>query len=46
MIDRDKDKFNNMAKVGNFTKNAVKRFEECIISRKNYLEEVENKRDK
>lgn len=33
-------------KAGNFTKNAVKRFEECIISRKNYLEEVEKKKHK
>ena len=33
-------KFFNMAKVGNFTKNAVENFEENIVNQENYLEKV------
>lgn len=40
----DSDKFNNMAKVGHFTKNAVESFEENIVNKKNYLEEVNGKK--
>ena len=34
-------KFSNIAAVGNFTKNAVENFEENIVSKKNYLEKVD-----
>lgn len=30
----------NMAKVGNYTKGAIKQFEENIVSKENYLEKV------
>lgn len=40
----DSKKFSNMSQVGNFTKNAIQSFEKSIISRKNYLEEVEKNR--
>ena len=33
-----------MARVGNFTKNAVENFEENIVNKKNYLEEVNSKK--
>ena len=38
------DNFENMARVGNFTKNAVENFEKNIINKKNYLEEVNSKK--
>ena len=38
------DNFENMARVGNFTKNAVENFEENIVNKKNYLEEVSSKK--
>ncbi|MDU1937184.1 MULTISPECIES: hypothetical protein [Clostridium] len=38
------EKFENMAIVGNFTKNAVENFEENIVNKKNYLEEVSSKK--
>ena len=38
------EKFENMARVGNFTKNAVENFEENIVNKKNYLEEVNSKK--
>jgi hypothetical protein len=33
-------KLNNMKVVGNFTKNAVEKFEENIVNQKDYLEKV------
>lgn len=36
----DNEKFVNMINVGNFTKHAVENFEENIVNKKNYLEEV------
>ncbi|WP_192875366.1 hypothetical protein [Clostridium taeniosporum] len=39
----DNQQFSNIAKVGNFTKNAVKNFEENITTQKDYLEKVKNK---
>jgi hypothetical protein len=36
----DEQKFSNMAKVGNFTKNAIENFEENIVNQKDYLEKV------
>jgi hypothetical protein len=36
----DEQKFSNMARVGNFTKNAVENFEENIVEQKDYLEKV------
>lgn len=36
----EEQKFDNIAKVGNFTKNAVESFEENIVTQKNYLETV------
>lgn len=38
------EKFENMARVENFTKNAVENFEENIVNKKNYLEEVNSKK--
>lgn len=32
--------FSNMARVGNFTKNAVENFEENIVNQRDYLEKV------
>lgn len=40
----DEQKLYNMAHVGNFTRNAVASFEENIIKRKDYLEEVDSKK--
>ena len=40
------DNFENMARVGNFTKNAVENFEENIVNKKNYLEEVNSKKSR
>lgn len=41
MSDRDKiNNLNNIAALGNFTKNAVKSFEKGIVSEKDYLEKV------
>jgi hypothetical protein len=43
----DGQRFVNMRKVGNFTKNAVEDFEENIVKQKDYLEKVkENKQIK
>lgn len=39
------NKISNMAQVGNFTKNAVQSFEQSIISRKNYLEQVKENQE-
>lgn len=36
----DEQKFSNMAKVGNFTRNAIESFEENIVNQKDYLEKV------
>ena len=36
----DGQKFVNMKRVGNFTKNAIKNFEENIVNQKDYLEKV------
>jgi len=36
----DKQKFGNIANVGNFTKGAVENFEQNIVNKKDYLEEV------
>ena len=36
----DEQKFVNIAKVGNYTKNAVENFEENIVMQKDYIEEV------
>ena len=36
----DEQKFMNMARVGNFTKNAIKNFEENIVNQKDYLDNV------
>lgn len=38
------EKFENMARVGNFTKNAVENFEENIVNKKNYLGEMNSKK--
>lgn len=38
----DGQKFVNMAKVGNFTKNAIETFEENIVNQKDYLEKVKD----
>ena len=37
---RNNEKFINMQRVGNFTKGAVKTFEENIVKQKDYLEKV------
>lgn len=36
----EEQKFVKIAKVGNFTKNAVESFEENIVTQKNYIEKV------
>jgi hypothetical protein len=36
----NKGEFVNMARVGNYTKNAVENFEENIVTQKDYLEKV------
>jgi len=36
----DEQKFVNIAKVGNYTKNAVENFEENIVNQKDYLEKA------
>lgn len=36
----------NIAKVGNFTKNAVKTFESNIVDQTNYLEQIKQNIDK
>ncbi|ACD52086.1 MULTISPECIES: hypothetical protein [Clostridium] len=36
------NQFSNIAKLGHFTKNAVKDFEKNIVSQKDYLEKVKN----
>jgi hypothetical protein len=36
----ENQKFVNIAKVGNFTKNAVENFEENIVTQKDYLEKT------
>ncbi|SFC39449.1 hypothetical protein [Clostridium uliginosum] len=38
----DAQKFENMSRVGNFTKNAIENFEENIVDQKDYLEKVKN----
>lgn len=38
--------FINMAKVGNYTKNAVENFEENIVNQTNYLEKVKSDSNK
>lgn len=38
----DAEKFNSMRMAGNFTKNAVKNFEEHIVHDKDYVENVTN----
>ena len=40
------EKFSNMKKVGNFTKNAVESFENNIINQTNYLEKVKKEEEK
>ena len=35
-----KKRFSNLSALGNFTKNAVENFEENIVSKRNYLEKV------
>jgi hypothetical protein len=35
----------NMVKMGNFTKNAVESFEENIVTKKDYLEQVKDNND-
>ena len=37
-----KQKFTNIAGLGNFTKNAVEDFEENIVNQKDYLEKVKD----
>ncbi|MCJ7691113.1 MAG: hypothetical protein MUO60_17615 [Clostridiaceae bacterium] len=39
---RSEGKFVNIARVGNYTKNAVENFEENIVSQKDYLEKVKD----
>ena len=34
--------YGNMAKVGNFTKNAIENFEENIVNQTDYLEKIKN----
>ncbi|MBX9138539.1 MULTISPECIES: hypothetical protein [unclassified Clostridium] len=31
----------DLAKIGNFTKNAIESFENCIVNEHNYLEKVD-----
>lgn len=38
----DNQKFNNMKRVGSYTKNAVGVFEENIVNQKDYLEKVKD----
>lgn len=38
----NKQKFVNIAGLGNFTKNAVENFEENIVNQKDYLEKVKD----
>lgn len=40
MNKKDSSSMMNMSKVGNYTKDAVKQFEENIVNKHNYLEEV------
>lgn len=42
----DEQKIHNMARVGNFTKNAIESFEENIVNQTNYLEKIKNNTDK
>lgn len=46
MSDNNNKKFENIAAVGNFTKNAVKTFESNIVNETDYLEEVKKNIDK
>lgn len=34
--------FVNMKRIGNFTKNAVEKFEENIVTQKDYLEKIKD----
>lgn len=36
------DKFRNMMRVGNFTKHAIKDFEQNIVNQRDYLEKVKD----
>lgn len=36
--------YSNISRVGNFTKNAVKKFENNIVNQTNYIEKVESNR--
>ena len=38
------DNYSNISRVGNFTKNAVKKFENNIVNQTNYIEKVESNR--
>ncbi|WP_291637840.1 hypothetical protein [Clostridium sp.] len=41
----NQQKFINMKKVGNFTKNAVESFEENIVNQNDYLEKVKDSKE-
>ncbi|MDD3242078.1 MAG: hypothetical protein PHQ64_04860 [Bacilli bacterium] len=38
----NRNKFSNLMRVGNFTKNAIENFEENIVNQKDYLEKVKD----
>ena len=38
----DEQKFNNLKNVGNYTKQAVKKFENNIVNEKDYLDKVKD----
>ncbi|OOM70752.1 hypothetical protein CLPUN_51660 [Clostridium puniceum] len=38
--ENNREKFHNMMRVGNYTKHAIKNFEENIVNQKDYLEKV------
>lgn len=42
---KDSEKFLNIGKAGNFTKNAVENFEENIVNKNNYLEEIKDNKN-
>lgn len=41
----DVDKFSNLMIVSNFTKHAIKDFEQNIVNQRDYLEKVKDKRE-
>lgn len=41
--ENSEQKISNMARTGNFTKNAIENFEENIVNQKDYLEKIKRK---